>query len=405
MRVYKNVKIITCNSQDEVIHNGMVVVEGDKITAVHQSVHTGEFKEAEIIDLNGKTMLPGLVNSHIHMSLRRSFGSVSGSHKDPASLAFRGIRTSLNCLKEGVTTARDMGHKDEMHIQLRNAIHENIVAGPRLKAAGDALVMSYGHAYFVCHQVNNTDEIIVEIRKQISSGVDFIKIIASHDDLWHLPNPNICIPWFSLEDLTVAANLAHSGALKITAHANGVDTIHRVISAGFDCIEHGIFLDEEGAKRMKAQNMFLVPTLSGYKQNSDPFWNRGENWTKRYAFLWETHRESVQHAVKHQVNIAAGTDTLGGMVEEIELLHEAGLSPMQALQAGTINGAKLLDMEDQIGSIEAGKYADMLILNEDPSTHLSNLRNIHITVKGGVEYYPAELNKFIPESVHYVPGS
>ena len=151
--------------------------------------------------------------------------------------------------------------------------------------------------------------------------------------------------------------------------------------------------------------MFLVPTLSGYRQNSDSFWNRGENWTNRYAHLWEAHRESVRYAVKHRVDLAAGTDTLGGIVEEIELLNEAGLSSMEAIRAGTINGARLMDMDREIGSIEAGKLADFLILDEDPSEDVANLRSVRVTVKDGTEFAREELDKFIPESVHYAPGS
>ena len=404
MKLYRNAKILTCNAQNEVINNGHLVVEGNTIRAVLRE-DTGEFPQAESVDLTGKTIVPGLINSHIHMSLRRSFGSVSGSHKDPASLAYRVIRTCLTSLREGVTTTRDMGHKDGMHVQLRDAIEQRIISGPRIKAAGDAIVMSFGHAHFFCHQVNNTDEMIMEIRRQINNGVDFIKIIASHDDLWHLSGAEICKPWFSLSDLTAAAELAHLGESKITAHANGGATIHRVIEAGFDCIEHGIFLDEEAAVRMKEKGMFLVPTLSGYRQNSDSFWNRGENWTNRYAHLWEAHRESVRYAVKHRVDLAAGTDTLGGIVEEIELLNEAGLSSMEAIRAGTINGARLMDMDREIGSIEAGKLADFLILDEDPSEDVANLRSVRVTVKDGTEFAREELDKFIPESVHYAPGS
>jgi len=400
MRYYKNATIITLDGENRIIREGALAVEDGKIAEVGPASIVPA-SAADVVDLKGKTIVPGLVNAHIHFTLRRSFGSVAGSHKDPATLAFRAIRTCLTCFREGVTAARDMGHKDEVHEQLRDAIRAGIVAGPRIRAAGNAIVMSYGHAHYVCHQVHGTEELAKEIRRQINSSVDFIKIIASHDDLWHLSGRDICRPWFSLEDLKTAADLAHLGGLKITAHANGAETIHRVIEAGFDCIEHGIFLDEEAAVRMKERGMFLVPTLSGYRQNSDPFWNRGENWTKRYAMLWEAHREGIRHAVKHGVKLAAGTDTLGGMAEEIELLHEAGLTPLEALRAATINGAELMGLADGIGTLEAGKYADFLVLDADPLENVGNLRELFLTVKGGVEYSPAELDKFIPASPLY----
>ena len=145
--------------------------------------------------------------------------------------------------------------------------------------------------------------------------------------------------------------------------------------------------------------------MSGYRQNADPFWKRGDNWTKRYAVLWEAHKEGIRHAVRHGVKLAAGTDTLGGMVEEVELLHEAGLSPMEALRAATINGAELMGMRDEIGSLEAGKYADFLVLDADPLEDLGHLRRIRLTVKDGIEYSPEELSKFIPDSPLYPQGS
>ena len=178
-----------------------------------------------------------------------------------------------------------------------------------------------------------------------------------------------------------------------------------LIDAGFDCIEHGIFLDDAAARRMKERGMLLVPTLSGYRQNSDSFWNRGDNWMKRYAMLWEAHSEGVQRAVRHGVKLAAGTDTLGGIVEEIELLHQAGLTPIDALRAGTINGAEVMGLQDEIGSLEAGKYADILVLDADPLEDLGHLRRLLLTVKDGVEYTTAELSKFIPDSSLYPQGS
>ncbi len=402
-KILKNVKIITCNKDNEVIENGVIILENDKISKITTVDNFHESIDGRLLDLKGKTAIPGLINSHIHFTLRRSIGSIR--HPDDiATLAFKAIRSCLNCFREGVTTARDVAHRDEVHVQLKNSINQGIIVGPRIKTAGDALVMSYGHANFLCRQIHSKEELIKELRRQINDGADFIKIIASHDDIETLKKGELCIPWFSADELKIASDITHSAGLKITAHANGTETIKRVIEADFDCIEHGIYLNQELSQKMKEKNIFLVPTLTGYKQNADPVWNRGEFWAERYAILWKEHSKGIQYAIKNGVKLAVGTDTLGTMQEEIELLIKFGLSPLEALRAATVNGAELLDM-DNIGSIEQGKFADIVIVEGDFLAHRKNLPNIYLTIKGGIEYSPQIIENFIPKSDLYATGS
>ena len=297
-----------------------------------------------------------------------------------------------------------MGHNDKVHMQLRNAIDEGLIAGPRICSAGNAIVMSFGHAYFICNPVNNSTELVAAIRQQVDEGCDFIKIIASHDDLWRLQKDQFSVPWFSREDLKLATNTAHEIGVPISAHANGTETIRRVIDAGFDSLEHGIYMDDEAALKMAEIGMFYVPTMTGYKQNANPIWKRGQEWTKRYAALWDVHLESVKHAVRRNVFIATGTDTLGDVVEEMELLVLAGMSSLGALKAATINGAKVLGMEDKIGSIEVNKAADLIVIDGDPRDDVSRARNIHMVMKNGQAFNIETLGQILPETPTFAPG-
>lgn len=400
----RNARILTM-ADDGLIEQGEVLIDGERIAGVAEGHNPDRFGSAtlEEIDLNGKTVLPGLVNSHIHFTMWRSYGSIR-EHPDTSSQAFRAVRSCLNCLRRGITAARDMGHKDDVHLQLRDAIDAGVILGPRVFSAGNAIVMSYGHAHFICNPVDNTSELVAAIRQQVSQGCDFIKIIASHDDLWRLKRDQFAVPWFSQADLEVAANTAHEIGVPITAHANGTETIRRVIKARFDSLEHGIYLDDDSAEMMKDQGMFLVPTMTGYKQNSDPVWRRGPEWTERYAHLWSAHLESVRRAVRHGVQMAAGTDTLGDVVEEMELMCQAGLSPLEAIKAATLNGARLMKMDSEIGSVETGKAADLLVVEGDPLTDLSTLRQVAYVIRNGVVYTPGLLNQMVPASAMYAPG-
>jgi imidazolonepropionase-like amidohydrolase len=400
MIVLHNARIITM-ANPPVIESGSIAIDDGRIVDIQQGQKPGQPRShIEYMDMQGKTILPALVNSHIHFTMWRSFGSIK-EHRDTANQCIRAMRTSVNCLQKGITAARDMGHKDEVHLQLRNAIDEGLIEGPRIFSAGNAIVMSYGHAYFICNPVDDAIQLVAAIRQQVSDGCDFIKIIASNDDLWRLNREQFPVPWFSREDLSIASATAHEIGVPITAHANGIDTINRVIDADFDSLEHGIYLDDEAARKMSAKGMVYIPTMTGYKQNSDPVWKRGIEWTKRYAALWDVHLESVKHAVRRNVIMAAGTDTLGDMVEEMELMVLAGLSPLDAIRTASINGAKLIRLDDRIGSLEVGKDADLVVIDGNPMDSISSFKNVHIVFKRGKPLDPKALKLLLPDTGSY----
>jgi imidazolonepropionase-like amidohydrolase len=403
--IFCHARVITCNKREEVFPDGFVAIEGDKILDAGEmaklSSHPHLAGETQI-DLSAKTIIPGLVNAHIHFTMRRGLGHVT-SHPDVATESFQAVRTCLNCLREGVTAARDTGHNDHVHMQLRDAVN-SLILGPRMKVAGAAILMSWGHAYFMCQQVHTVDEAVAEIRRQVTFGADFIKLIASNEDVWQNKGTDLTVPWFDLKVLKACVETAHECGLKVTVHANGTETLKRVLQAGVDGIEHGIYLNRSQAKEMKERGVFLVPTMTGYRENADPKWGRGDLWTERYASLWSQHQISMVHALEEGVLIAAGTDTLGEVADEMELLTRLGMSSVDSLKAATLHGAKVLEMENEIGSLEPGKMADFVVLDRNPLEDIRGVRSICQVVKGGKVYRRDELDKFVPECKRFAPG-
>lgn len=406
MTVYCNARVITCNNRDDVFPEGYVAVEEDRISAIGSmsdlSSHQKRLDE-KTIDLKGKTVIPGLVNSHIHFTRRRVVGPVM-SHPDVANESFYAVRTCLTSLREGVTAAIDLGHNDNVHMQLRDAINSGLILGPRIKVSGNALVMSWGHGHFMCQQVHSLEEAVAEVRRQIMLGVDFIKLIASNEDVKR-PKPDaISVPWLDLGTLRACVETAHGCGIPVAVHANGVETIERSILAGVDCIEHGIGLSREQAKEMKRRNVLYVPTMTGYYGHTCQEWGRGNAWRELFVHLWSYHPKSVANALEEGVTIATGTDVIGMMAEEMKLLCDIGMKNYDSLKASTVNGSKVMGMENEIGSIEPGKFADLVVLNKNLLEDIGAIAEIVFVMKGGKIYTLEEIAKFLPRCSQFAEG-
>lgn len=376
MKHYINAKIITMDG-GRIIENGALLTEGNKITDVMTmdayNARHGDHAGSDIVDCAGKVIMPGLINAHTHITLWRSFGDITLA-RDVATETMLAVRNSLNCLRKGITTVRDMGHKDHVHNEMKVCAERGVILAPRFHCATAIIEMSNGHAAHFCNTVSTAQELVSEVRRQVNAGTDFIKIVASHDDLYHLEK--LSYPWFAAEDLKLLVSASHELDARVSAHANGVETIQRCLDAGIDCIEHGIGMTPEQAAQMRAQDTWLVPTLTGYKENGTPNWRRGDKWVARYRKFWELHEKTFSAAVEAKVRIAAGTDTLGDLNEEIALMHRFGMTTHEALETATINAARLMELDDRLGSLTAGKLADFIVLRRDPLTDLSALYDI-----------------------------
>jgi len=374
----------------EPVENAVVVLEGDKIKAVGRAGEVDTAGAAAIIDLTGKTLLPGLIDCHVHICMdpvADPFAALVGD--SDATTAFKAARNALRTLKGGVTTIRDMGGKNHIDLDLRDAINRGIVQGPRILASGRLITMTGGHGWMIGREVDGPDEARKGAREEIKAGVDVIKIMATGGVM--TPGVEPGSPQLTEEEMRAAIEEAKKAGKITASHAQGLTGIKNAIRAGIGSIEHGIYLDQEACEMMIENDVYLVPTLSA------PYWivTKGrEAGIPEYAVakterVIETHNASFRLALKMGVKIAMGTDAStpfnehGKNSSELKLMVQEGMTPMQAILAATKNGAELLGLSDQIGTVEPGKQADLLVIDGNPLEDIETIDNVHLVFKGG----------------------
>ncbi|MDI9568595.1 MAG: amidohydrolase family protein [Bacillota bacterium] len=377
-------------SGKEPIENALVVVEEDKIKAVGRVGEIDTSGAAEAIDLTGKTLLPGLIDCHVHICMDPVSDPFASLVKDSdATTTLKAARKALQTLKAGVTTIRDMGGKNHIDLDLRDAIAQGLAQGPRIMASGRLITMTGGHGWMIGREVDGPDEARKGAREEIKAGVDVIKIMATGGVM--TPGVEPGSPQLTEEEMRAAVEEAKKAGKITASHAQGLTGIKNAIRAGIDSIEHGIYLDEEACEMMIENNVYLVPTLAA------PYWivTKGrEAGIPDYAVsktekVIETHNASFRLALKMGVKIAMGTDSgtpfneHGENTYELKLMVQEGMTPMQAIVAATKNGAELLGLSDQIGTVEAGKQADLLVVDGNPLEDIDAVTRVHLVFKGG----------------------
>jgi imidazolonepropionase-like amidohydrolase len=381
------------------VRNATLEFENGKITAVGR---TGEFGERAaqaptVIDVTGKTILPGFVNCHEHLDLHYSFGS--WEHRSSQSSYYwtsRAARNALIALSEGVTTIRDVGSMGGSNIEVKRAIDDGMLHGPRSLASGLAICTTGGHGVEISIQVDGVDAVRRATRQILRSGADLIKIMASGGFIVsHGDDP--MAPQFTVEELRAAVDEAHSAGRPTTAHCHPPLGIQRAVEAGVDCIEHGALLDQPSAELMAKNGTYLVPTIG----ETIVLAERGETLGKPDWLIAKckaesaSRMESFRFAVDAGVKIAGGTDTCDSMADEVELMIRGGMSPMQAIVAATRTGAELAGLGAQTGTLASGKWADIIVVEGDPIADVKALSRIELVFKEGALYRPAELRPAI----------
>jgi imidazolonepropionase-like amidohydrolase len=241
------------------------------------------------------------------------------------------------------------------------------------------------------------------VRQHLAEGADFIKVIASNEDLANPSHDGMTVPWMTESALREIVETAHLGHYMVCVHANGNETLRRCLAAGVDSIEHGIGLDKAQCAEMRERGIWLVPTLSQAKQAGDPEW--GRPWWPRMRDMWRVCEQSIRIAVDQGVRMAAGTDVTGTMVEEVALLREAGMSPEDSLRAATINGAELMGLQNEIGTLAVGKAADVILVKGDPLASADALKSVRRIYRNGHRLDRDVIDALVPAHNLWPSGS
>jgi imidazolonepropionase-like amidohydrolase len=382
------------------LSNQAILIEGDRIKEVGDSSTIAKHAptEARVIDLSSATVLPGLIDCHAH---------VRGNLKD---LTFtREVRTSSAqgvlwavhnvqiWLDHGFTALRDAGEADPSYgqIALRDSINMGLIRGPRMVSAGGFVSVTGGHGDFdplapdqplppSPNLADNVDQVSGVVRRDLKYGADWIKLMATGGVSDELSDFNV--QELSDEQMAKAVEIAHRARKKVMAHAEGTQGIKAAVRAGVDSIEHGTMLDEEGAALMEQKGTWLVPTLNAFLRltNPDPSLGQSDLETEKTKEVVRYLPAAFKLALQHHLKIAFGDDDDPDYLDgEFIALVKYGMKPVQALQAATVNGAELLGLSNQIGTIEAGKYADIMAVNGDPLADIANMEKVVFVMKGG----------------------
>jgi imidazolonepropionase-like amidohydrolase len=379
------------------IENAVIVVNGERITAIGSAADVEIPADAKQIDAKGKYLIPGLMNMHVHLGLILP-GKMKAqlANESEAALALRMAHAARAVLKAGITTIRLPGDSKHADLALDKAIKKGQAIGPRIYSSGESLNITGGHGSkkgVTFH--DGPYELVKAARKEISAGAKWIKILISGGIATN--GGGIAAPLMTPEEINAVVDAAHRFGAKVTAHSGSPLATSIAIDAGIDSIEHGYFLDKKTLRKMKRHGTWLIPTIVVSQPATQPFFERigSPQWyLDRRNSVGKVHWNALETAISEGVNIALGTDQLPSepndgttaTAREAQYYVEAGMTPLQALRAATIEPAKMLGADDNIGSLEVGKYADILAVEKDPTEDITALRNISLVMKGGKVY-------------------
>ncbi|WKE65434.1 amidohydrolase family protein [Gallaecimonas kandeliae] len=380
-----------------------VVVDGDKISAV-KAGYVAPGPGDKVIDLKGATLMPGLIDAHVHLSFQPGPNSYAeGTHFNPADYALRAVGLAKTTLEAGFTTVRDVGDVDNVSLSLRDAINKGEIEGPRIYAAGKIISTTGGHgdptdglSWALMGDpgpaqgvINGPIEARKAVRQHYKDGTDLIKITATGGVLSvERSGQN---PQFMDDELQAIVATAKDYGMKVAVHAHGKEGMLRAIHAGVDSIEHGTYMDDEVMRAMKKAGTWYVPTIIAGKTvaaNAEIAGYYPEMVRPKALAIGPQIEKTFSRAVKAGLKIAFGTDAgvypHGQNAREFQYMVEGGMSPMQAILCATRNASELLGVDDELGSVSPGKLADLVAVQGDPLQDIKLMQKVSFVMKAGV---------------------
>jgi imidazolonepropionase-like amidohydrolase len=371
----------------EPVRGRSVVVERGVITAV---VDDARAPRGSGIDLAGHTLLPGLINCHVHLCLGAEADPVRPLREEPlGTTAIKALLRARQTAEAGVTTVRDLGGREYAELAVRRAIHEGLIVGPRILAAGRPVCMTGGHGHWLGREADGPDDARKAVREQLKAGADVIKIIATGGVM--TPGVEPGSPQLTLEEMRAAIEEARKAGRRTAAHAQASAGISDAIAAGITSIEHGIYLTDEIVAHMRRDGTFLVPTLNAPAAIAMGGLAAGipEYMVRKSEAVVPAHVASFQLAHRAGVRIAAGADSgtplnfHGSLLPELELMVKYGMTPLEAIRAATTTAAECLGLGGVTGRVAPGYAADLIAVAGDPAERIEALGDLRLVLVGG----------------------
>jgi imidazolonepropionase-like amidohydrolase len=394
-------------TSDQLRDNVVLVVEGERIAKVAPADKIAIPAGATVVDLSKAWVLPGLIDCHTHLSARADkYDPINDVKSTPFQSGFNGVVNASKTLQAGFTSVRDVGSSPFFAVDLRRSIDEGFIPGPRVVASGPAIGITGGHGDMngFAPAVQNMmypavkdfaiadgpEEVRHQVREQVKYGVDVIKIMATGGVLSQGDKPGA--EQLTYEEMKMAIDEAHRTGRKVAAHAHGTLGIKDAVRAGVDSVEHGSLIDAEGIEMMKARGTYLVADI----YNDDYILGKAvefglpkENVDKE-KMVGRLQRENFAKAVAAGVKIAFGTDAgvypHGDNAKQFHYMVKFGMTPAGAIHAATSSAADLIDRATDVGTLEAGKYADLIAVTANPLDKIEVLEHVAFVMKGGKVY-------------------
>lgn len=390
--------------------NQVILIDADTIRAIGSSLVIPP--DAEVIDLTGETVLPGLIDCHTHITGQPSDDYYADIFRmSPVDYAVKAHVYAKKTLEAGFTTCRDLGAPALVDVALRNAINDGTIEGPRLQVAtffigstgshgdlnGFSPYIEFTGPAHMSGVADGIEGVREQVRYNVKYGADVIKFGASAGVLSE--EESVGAPQYSQEEMNAIVDEAKRWGRKSCAHAHGTEAIKMAVRAGVASVEHGSILDDECIQLMKQKGTFYDPTLYVGEYVIQEFAKKGypEKIMNKARLITPEVAASFAKAVKAGLKISFGTDAgvfpHGLNARQFALMVKYGQTPMQAIQSATINSAELLGWSKKIGSIEKGKYADIIAVRTNPMDDIKTLENVSFVMKGGVVYINKKANE------------